>query len=148
MSSVWIFDEQTIDNLRAGKPPIFEPGLDDLIRDGLRLRAICPSSRIQQSRLPGCGSACGSLMTPLSTKTTGPISRRFLTGSTRCRALSWRIGRSSSFRRRYRQVPADHSKGDYPGRRFAYTPENLRLGRRLKSFFTRIASYWGRAEIG
>ena len=29
------FDPQTIENLRAGKPPIFEPGLDDLIRDGL-----------------------------------------------------------------------------------------------------------------
>ena len=29
------FDPQTVENLRAGKPPIFEPRLNDLIRDGL-----------------------------------------------------------------------------------------------------------------
>ncbi len=28
------FDERTVDDLQAGKPPIFEPGLADLIQDG------------------------------------------------------------------------------------------------------------------
>ena len=35
MWSVLDYDEQTIHDLRAGRPPIFEPGLADLIQDGL-----------------------------------------------------------------------------------------------------------------
>src|SRR5271156_5981539 len=29
------FDLQTVEKLRAGKPPVFEPGLEDLIRTGM-----------------------------------------------------------------------------------------------------------------
>jgi UDPglucose 6-dehydrogenase len=29
------FDPETIDGLRAGQPPIFEPGLEEIVRDGL-----------------------------------------------------------------------------------------------------------------
>src|ERR1700692_4157679 len=34
------FSEETVSSLRAGKAPLFEPGLDALIRDGLRQRTL------------------------------------------------------------------------------------------------------------
>ena len=51
------FDDRTIHDLRAGHPPIFEPGLADLIQDGLASEHLSFES-IQPSRLPAqicCG---------------------------------------------------------------------------------------------
>lgn len=49
------FDETVISNLRKGQPPLFEPGLEDLVRKGLTSRALDfstdPAQAVQGTRV-------------------------------------------------------------------------------------------------
>ena len=54
-------------SLRAGKPPLFEPGLQDAVREGLT-RDTCASMAMLHPRRPP--RSCGSRSTRRSTKMT------------------------------------------------------------------------------
>ena len=125
------FDPQTIENLRAGKPPIFEPGLNDLIRDGLA------SGRLSFESDPAVALKDAELLwvaydTPVDEDDRADLTT-VLYGIDCCAPYldENAIVLISS------QIPAGTSRSlekMYPGERFAYSPENLRLGKAIEIF--------------
>ena len=125
------FDRETVARLRQGEPPIFEPGLADLIRESL------VSGRLRF--LDDCSEACRGadlLWVCFDTPVDGedrldltPV----LNGIEHCvpyLAPGTLILISS-------QVPAGTCRSlerRYPAFRFAYVPENLRLGKAITIF--------------
>jgi UDPglucose 6-dehydrogenase len=125
------FDRETVARLRQGEPPVFEPGLADLIREGL------VSSHLRF--LDDCSEACrgADLLwvcfdTPVDAEDR-PDLTPVLAGVARCiphLAPGTLILISS-------QVPAGTCRSleqRYPAFRFAYSPENLRLGKAVSIF--------------
>jgi UDPglucose 6-dehydrogenase len=125
------FDEQTIDDLQAGKPPIFEPELADLIRDGL------VSHRLSFVSDPAAALADADLLwvtfdTPVDEDDKTDL-KPVLQGIDRCLPYlpEDAVVLISS------QIAAGTChllEVKYPGRRFAYSPENLRLGKAIEIF--------------
>jgi UDPglucose 6-dehydrogenase len=125
------FDRETVAKLRQGEPPLFEPGLAELISEGLI------SSRLRF--LDDCSEACrgADLLwvcfdTPINTEDRLDLTP-VLNGIERCvpyLAAGTLILISS-------QVPAGTCRSleqRYPAFRFAYVPENLRLGKAISIF--------------
>jgi UDPglucose 6-dehydrogenase len=125
------FDSQTIENLRAGKPPIFEPGLNDLIHDGLT------SGRLSFESDPAVALKDAKLLwvaydTPVNDDDRADLTP-VLDGIDCCAPYldENAIVLISS------QIPAGTCRSlekKYPGKRFAYSPENLRLGKAIEIF--------------
>src|SRR5271165_1874364 len=125
------FDSQTIENLRAGKPPIFEPGLNDLIHDGLA------SGRLSFESDPAVALKGAELLwvaydTPVDEDDRADLTP-MLDGIDCCAPHldENAIVLISS------QIPAGTCRSlemKYPGKRFAYSPENLRLGKAIEIF--------------
>jgi len=125
------FDPQTIENLRAGKPPIFEPGLNDLIHDGLA------SGRLSFESDPAVALKDAELLwvaydTPVDEDDRADLTT-VLYGIDCCAPYldENAIVLISS------QIPAGTCRSlekMYPGKRFAYSPENLRLGKAIEIF--------------
>jgi UDPglucose 6-dehydrogenase len=125
------FGQQTIDGLRRGKPPVYEPGLTDLIRNGFA------SHRLSFELDPGTALKDADLLwvtydTPVDEEDQ-PDVKPILESIDRCLPYlpENAIVMISS------QVPAGTClllEGKYPGRRFAYSPENLRLGQAVEIF--------------
>jgi len=125
------FDASNVANLRLGKAPIFEPGLETLIQEGIRSGSLS----FETDAAFACAGA--DLLwvthdTPVDRDDLADVSP-ILDGIGRCvqRLPSRAIILISS------QVPAGTCRrleAMYPGRRFAYSPENLRLGRALEIF--------------
>lgn len=125
------FDLQTIDNLRAGKPPIFEPGLEDLIQYGLGSGRLSFESD-PAIALKGADFLWIAYDTPVNDDDHADVTPVFeavercsshLEGNT--------IVLISS------QIAAGSCRSlekKYPGKRFAYSPENLRLGKAIEVF--------------
>ena len=125
------FDSSDVASLRLGKAPIFEPGLESLIKEGIRSGSLS----FETDAALACSGAdllWVTLDTPVDSDDLGDVSPVF-DGIGRClRHLPSRaITLISS------QLPAGSCRrleSMYPGRRFAYSPENLRLGRALEIF--------------
>jgi UDPglucose 6-dehydrogenase len=125
------FDQATILGLGEGKPPIFEPGLTDLIQEGRERGALL----FEDDPAIACRGAAVLWVTydtPVDADDRADLSP-VLEGIARClpHLASEALVLISS------QVPAGTCKAletRYPGRRFAYAPENLRLGKALEIF--------------
>jgi UDPglucose 6-dehydrogenase len=125
------FGQQTIDGLRLGKPPIYEPGLADLIQSGFA------SHRLSFELDPGTALKDADLLwvaydTPVDEDDQAEV-KPILESIDRCLPYlpENAIVLISS------QVPAGTCQlleRKYPGRRFAYSPENLRLGQAIEIF--------------
>src|SRR5271165_3812188 len=125
------FDPQTIENLRAGRPPIFEPGLNDLIRDGL------DSGRLSFESDPAVALKDAELLwvaydTPVDEDDRADLTT-VLYGIHCCAPYldENAIVLISS------QITAGTCRSMekmYPGKRFACSPENLRLGKAIEIF--------------
>ncbi len=125
------FDQQTVSRLKAGIPPIFEPGLADLIQDGFA------SHRLSFESDPAIALADADLLwvtydTPVDDDDK-PDVNPVLEGIDRCVSFlpDEALVLISS------QVPAGTCRlieGRYPGKRFVYSPENLRLGKAIEIF--------------
>ena len=124
-------DAATIAALREGKPPLFEPGLAELTQDGLRsgklnfttdAKAACGDAEViwithdtpvNDDDVPDAESVLAHIRTLVLLAKDDAI---FLISS---------------------QMPAGTCRkleAEFPGTRFAYSPENLRLGGALKVF--------------
>ena len=125
------FGKQTIDDLRLGKPPIYEPGLADLIRNGFASGRLSFESD-PATALKGANLLWVAYDTPVD-EDDQPDVKPILEGIDRCLPYlpDDAVVLISS------QVPAGTChllESKYPGRRFAYSPENLRLGKAIEIF--------------
>jgi UDPglucose 6-dehydrogenase len=125
------FEEGTVHDLKAGKPPIFEPGLADLIREGLASEHLSFESD-PAIALTGTDLLWVSYDTPVDDDDQ-PDVRPVLEGIDRSLPYlpDGAMVLISS------QIPAGTCRqleGRYPNRRFAYSPENLRLGKAIELF--------------
>ena len=125
------FEEGTVHDLKAGKPPIFEPGLADLIREGLASEHLSFESD-PAIALTGTDLLWVSYDTPVDDDDQ-PDVRPVLEGIDRSLPYlpDGALVLISS------QIPAGTCRlleGRYPERRFAYSPENLRLGKAIELF--------------
>ena len=126
-------DESVVDNLRRGRAPLFEPGLDDLIAEGLArghlsftssaARALAnarvlwvtfdtPVDERDEANVAVVRQHLDSVADQISPGTLVLISSQVPVGFTRALAQDWS----------HRQL------------QFAYSPENLRLGRAIEAF--------------
>jgi UDPglucose 6-dehydrogenase len=125
------FEQPTVDDLRAGKPSVFEPGLANLIQTGLASRRLSFESD------PATALKDASLLwvaydTPVDDEDK-PDVKLVLEGIDRCIPYlpDDAVVLISS------QIPAGTCRlleRRYPGKRFAYSPENLRLGKAIEIF--------------
>jgi UDPglucose 6-dehydrogenase len=125
------FDSSNVASLRLGKAPIFEPGLESLIQEGIRSGSLSfetdaelacsgadllwvthdtPVDGDDLSDVWPVFDGIGGCLQHLPTRTIILISSQLPAGT--CRRL----------------------ESMYPERRFAYSPENLRLGQALEIF--------------
>jgi UDPglucose 6-dehydrogenase len=125
------FDGRTIDDLKAGQPPIFEPGLADLIQEGLASEHLSFESD-PAIALTGTDLLWVSYDTPVDDDDQ-PDLRPVLEGIDR----SLPYLSDGAMVLISSQIPAGTCRlleGRYPDRRFAYSPENLRLGKAIELF--------------
>jgi UDPglucose 6-dehydrogenase len=125
------FEPETIAALRSGKPPVFEPGLAGLIQDGFSSRRLLFESD------PAVALKDADLLwvaydTPVDDDDKSDLKPIF-EGIDRCmpHLQDEAIVLISS------QIPAGTCQlleKMYPERRFAYSPENLRLGSAIEIF--------------
>jgi UDPglucose 6-dehydrogenase len=125
------YDEQTIHDLQAGQPPIFEPGLADLIQAGLLSQHL--SFELDPAvALIGADLLWVSYDTPVDDNDQ-PDVKPVLEGIERALPhlpVGAMVLISS-------QIPAGTCRlleSKHPDRRFAYSPENLRLGQAIENF--------------
>jgi UDPglucose 6-dehydrogenase len=125
------FEQQTVDDLRTGKPPIFEPGLADLLQNGLASHRLSfesdPATALKDAHLLWV-----AYDTPVDDDDK-PDVKPVLEGIDRCIPYlpDDAVVLISS------QIPAGTChllEMKYPGRRIAYSPENLRLGKAIEIF--------------
>jgi len=125
------FDQQTVVQLKEGKPPIFEPGLTDLIQEGLTSRRLAFESD-PVIGLDGADLLWVTYDTPVDDEDKPDVSP-VLEGIDRCvRLLS-----DNAMVLISSQVPVGTCyllERRYPGQQFAYSPENLRLGKAIEIF--------------
>jgi len=124
-------DPLVIEQLRNGKPPLFEPGLAELINSGLQ------SGRLKFTDDPGVACREADLLwvcydTPVDENDQADLTP-VIDGIKRCASFL----RSGSLVLVSSQVPVGTCRTlqeAYPELRFAYSPENLRLGRAIEIF--------------
>jgi UDPglucose 6-dehydrogenase len=125
------FDSAVVGPLRNGKPPLFEPGLQELINEGLQ------SKRLTFSEDPLIACRNADLLwvcydTPVDDNDVADLTP-VIDGIARC-VPHLRPGTLILISS---QVPAGTCRVlemRYPNHRFAYSPENLRLGKALSIF--------------
>jgi UDPglucose 6-dehydrogenase len=125
------FDPTVVAQLRKGEPPLFEPGLAELINEGLQKKKLSfsedPASACQHADLLW---VCYD--TPVDDHDVADITS-VIDGIERC-VPHLRPGTLILISS---QVPAGTCRAleaRFPGCRFAYSPENLRLGKALSIF--------------
>ncbi len=125
------FDPLVVAQLRNGKPPLFEPGLAELVNEGLQ------SGRLTFSDDPASACREADLLwvcydTPVDENDVADLAP-VMDGIGRCAAFL----RAGSFVLVSSQVPAGTCRelqDAHPHLRFAYSPENLRLGKAIGIF--------------
>jgi UDPglucose 6-dehydrogenase len=132
------FDQQTVDKLRSGKPPVFEPGLEALITEGLasgRLTFEWEPAKALRGNGPGRSDAeilWVTYDTPVDDLDRADLTS-VLNGIESCLPY---LGQNAVILLSS-QIPAGtcrHLDSRFPGNRFAYSPENLRLGKAIEIF--------------
>ena len=125
------FDAGNIAALREGKPPLFEPGLAELTQDGLRSGKL----KFTTDAKVACGDAdivWVTCDTPVNDDDV-PDAEPVLAQIRRCVTAA----KDDTLFLISSQMPAGTCRkleAEFPGRRFACSPENLRLGGALKVF--------------
>jgi UDPglucose 6-dehydrogenase len=125
------FDGHTVAQLKAGIPPIFEPGLPDLIREGFASHRLAFESD-PETALAGADLLWVTYDTPVDDNDEADLNP-VLEGIARCVSFlpDDALVLISS------QVPAGTCylmEQKYQGKRFVYSPENLRLGKAIEIF--------------
>jgi UDPglucose 6-dehydrogenase len=125
------FDPVAVAQLQSGNPPLFEPGLADLVKEGLQ------SKRLTFSVDPASACRDADLLwvcydTPVDDNDDAELSP-VMNGIERCvpHLPSGTLILISS------QIPAGTCRAlesQWPAYRFAYSPENLRLGKAVSIF--------------
>jgi UDPglucose 6-dehydrogenase len=125
------FDPAVVAQLRKGKPPLFEPGLAELIDEGIQKKQLSfsedPAFACQQADLLW---VCYD--TPVDDNDVADITS-VIDGIERCVPHL----RSGTLILISSQVPAGTCRAleaRFPNYRFAYSPENLRLGKAISIF--------------
>jgi UDPglucose 6-dehydrogenase len=130
------FDERVVDRLAAGIPPLFEPGLEDLVREGLA------AGRLRFSSNPAAASSADVVWVTYDTPVddTDRADVDFVVD--RVRALFPHL-RDGALVLASSQLPVGTTRslerdfGDVSNGRsveFGYSPENLRLGKAIAVF--------------
>src|SRR5262249_41388853 len=121
-------DQSVVDDLRRGRAPLHEPGLDDLIAAGLAAKKL-RFTAVPSEALSNAEIACIAFDTPVNDLDEADVVwlREGLDGIKDALAPGTLVLISS-------QAPAGFTRSlerDWAGRdlRFAYSPENLRLGK-------------------
>jgi UDPglucose 6-dehydrogenase len=125
------FDCEVVAGLQNGKPPLFEPGLAELINEGLH------NKRLAFSKDPSIACRDADLLwvcydTPVDDSDMADLAP-VIDGIGRC-VPHLRAGTLILISS---QVPAGTCRDletRFPGQRFAYSPENLRLGKAISIF--------------
>jgi UDPglucose 6-dehydrogenase len=125
------FEQKRIDDLRVGTPPLFEPGLAELVRSGFAAHRLSFESDPAMA-LKGANLLWVTYDTPVDDEDRADLNP-ILDGLDRCipHLPEEAMVLISS------QIPAGTCRlleTRYPGRRFAYSPENLRLGKAIEIF--------------
>lgn len=125
------FDRQTVEGLRAGRPPLYEPGLAELIQERMNAGALAFTDRIDEAcRDAGLLWVCYD--TPVDDHDAAdprPVLSAIDACAPRLRPNTLVLISS--------QVPVGTCReveGRHPRLRFAYSPENLRLGKAIETF--------------
>jgi len=130
-------DNKKIETLNNGTPPLFEPGLEELLLSGLRSRRLSYVTDLSQA-VRGCRYVLIAYDTPVSEKDEVDLSQIFATA----RELSQHMENGTTIIVSS-QVPVGicHEieaiiKKSNPALHFdiAYSPENLRLGQAVERF--------------
>lgn len=125
------FDEANVALLRKGQPPLFEPGLGDLLEAGLRSRRLKFTT--------DAGVACADVAVVWVTCDT-PVDdddrsdAEFVIGCIRKLVSSSPRATLILISSQMPVGTCRRLEAEFPGRRFAYSPENLRLGHAIKGF--------------
>ncbi|HEX4231399.1 MAG TPA: nucleotide sugar dehydrogenase [Bryobacteraceae bacterium] len=131
------FDAATIEGLRAGQPPIGEPGLAELIQNGLSSGMLRFTSDAAEA-ISEAGIVWVTFDTPVDDDDRADVAYvktriesifpHIRNGASVLISSQMPVGSTSGLATLYRER--------YPGRgvRFAYSPENLRLGKALDVF--------------
>ena len=125
------FDSAVVAQLQNGRPPLFEPGLADLIDEGLQ------NKRLAFSDDPAVACRDADLLwvcydTPVDDNDVADLTP-VIDGIRRCVPHL----RSETLILISSQIPAGTCRAleaRFPSQRFAYSPENLRLGKALSIF--------------
>ena len=129
--------QATIDGLAGGKPPLHEPGLDSLVRAGLASGKLRFTTKPSEA-LPGVEVLWITFDTPVDDEDQADVS--FVLGEI-CTTLPW-LSRGTLVLVSS-QLPVgsirsleQFADANLPDRqlRFAYAPENLRLGKAIEVF--------------
>jgi len=131
------FDAEVVQNLKNGQPPLFEPGLEDLVQQGLKDGLLCFTSDLVEA-IEGADIIWVACDTPVDEDDQADV--EFVTAQIKQlfpHMASGMLVLISS------QVPVGTTKEleqayakFCPDRRvtFAYSPENLRLGKAIEVF--------------
>jgi UDPglucose 6-dehydrogenase len=126
-------DRPLIDELRQGRPPLHEPGLDDLIAEGLAAKTLSFTADPAQA-LAGADVLWVTYDTPVNDRDEADVA--FVRARLEAVAPALRRGTLVLISS---QVPVGFTRrlsADWAGKglHFAYSPENLRLGKAIDVF--------------
>ena len=139
------FDKVVVAGLEKGKAPLFEPGLDDLIADGLRRGSLTFSTSAQKA----CANA--NLLwvcydTPVDENDESDIS--FVLNNLKRSAACLPAGATVLVSSQLRVGTCRQLELEFPKLHFAYSPENLRLGKAIEAFTKADRVILGHRENG
>jgi UDPglucose 6-dehydrogenase len=126
-------DAHLIDELRQGRPPLHEPGLDDLVAAGLAAKTLAFSTSPREA-LAGAEVLWVTFDTPVNDRDEADVA--FVRGRLEAVTEALRPGTLVLISS---QVPVGFTRrlsADWAGKglHFAYSPENLRLGKAIDVF--------------
>lgn len=136
------FDRSVVGSLQIGSPPLYEPGLEDLVKAGLARGNLTYTSE-PNSALSGAEVVWVTYDTPVDETDEGDVDAvvdrveavfPFLPPASLLLISSQvPVGTTRRLEHAYGQLHAG-SSGETRGPHFAYSPENLRLGKALATF--------------
>lgn len=133
------FDAETVSGLQAGRPPVFEPGLEDLLKRGLAAKRLSFTTDIAEA-LRGAAAVWVAYDTPVDEQDQADVDfvvervKRLFpcleTGTLVLISSQLPVGTTRRMEAAYAQAyPAGTKKVS-----FCYSPENLRLGGAIAAF--------------
>ncbi len=125
------FDDALIARLRSGKAPLFEPGLDDLIRSGLAAgQLMFTTDAVEAASTADLLWVCYD--TPVDEDDQSDV--EFVFAKTRQTVGHLRPGTLVLISSQLPVGSCGRLAKEFPGLHFASSPENLRLGKAIEAF--------------